>query len=111
MIIKSLYVLMCYSSTSPPTDLRGIIDKMAEYVARNGDEFQEVVKNKKRDDPRFAFLQTGHIHHDYYLAKKTEFTTKFREVAHTNDAKIAPASDVCECKSTAVFCRWFSFPE
>ncbi|EUB63643.1 Splicing factor, arginine/serine-rich [Echinococcus granulosus] len=61
---------------SPPSDLRGIIDKMAEYVARNGEEFQEVVKKQKQNDTRFAFLQTGHIHHDYYLAKKKEFVAK-----------------------------------
>ncbi|CDS40599.1 splicing factor arginine:serine rich 8 [Echinococcus multilocularis] len=61
---------------SPPSDLRGIIDKMAEYVARNGEEFQEVVKKQKQNDTRFAFLETGHIHHDYYLAKKKEFVAK-----------------------------------
>ncbi|KAL5111155.1 hypothetical protein TcWFU_000392 [Taenia crassiceps] len=65
-------------SMFPPSDLRGIIDKMAEYVARNGEEFQEVVKRQKQNDVRFAFLQTGHIHHDYYLAKKKEFVTKAR---------------------------------
>lgn len=51
---------------------------MAEYVARNGEEFQEVVKKQKQNDARFAFLQVGHIHHDYYLAKKKEFVTKAR---------------------------------
>ncbi|VDM18353.1 unnamed protein product [Hydatigera taeniaeformis] len=66
------------SSMSPPSDLRGIIDKMAEYVARNGEEFQEVVRRQKQNDARFAFLQTGHIHHDYYLAKKKEYVTKAR---------------------------------
>ncbi|KAL5971591.1 hypothetical protein TSMEX_000625 [Taenia solium] len=65
-------------SMSPPSDLRGIIDKMAEYVARNGEEFQEVVKKQKQNDTRFAFLQTGHVHHDYYLAKKKEFVAKAR---------------------------------
>lgn len=75
------------SSSSPPADLRSIIDKMAEYVVRNGDEFQNVVKSKKQDDPRFAFLQTGHIHHDYYIVKKKEFAAKFHKSEQENDAK------------------------
>lgn len=71
----SVCVVWYHSSLSPPSDLRGIIDKMAEYVVRNGEEFQEIVKQQKRSDPRFAFLQSGHIHHEYYLAKKKEFSS------------------------------------
>ncbi|KAM7541165.1 hypothetical protein Aperf_G00000030099 [Anoplocephala perfoliata] len=100
--VRQSHLVSSSISTSPPADLRGIIDKMAEYVARNGDEFQEVVKNKKQDDPRFAFLQIGHIHHDYYLIKKAEFATKFRESAHKNDAKMAHTSDVRESKNETV---------
>uniref|UniRef100_A0A5K3EYE7 SURP motif domain-containing protein n=2 Tax=Mesocestoides corti TaxID=53468 RepID=A0A5K3EYE7_MESCO len=60
-------------TTSPSSEVRGIIDKMAEYVARNGEEFQEVVRKQKQNDSRFAFLQSGHLFHEYYLAKKKEF--------------------------------------
>lgn len=48
---------------------------MAEYVARNGEEFQEVVKKQKQDDVRFAFLEDGHLFHEYYVKKKHEFIT------------------------------------
>lgn len=41
---------------------------MANYVARNGLEFEVTVRNK--NDPRFEFLQEWHVHHQYYLTKK-----------------------------------------
>nr|CDS34449.1 splicing factor arginine:serine rich 8 [Hymenolepis microstoma] len=90
------------SSSSPPADLRSIIDKMAEYVARNGDEFQNVVKSKKQDDPRFAFLQTGHIHHDYYIVKKKEFAAKFHKSEQESDAKSSPMLNTSESKNQEV---------
>lgn len=41
-----------------------VIDKMAAYVARNGDEFAEIVRAK--GDPRFTFLEPDHMYHAYY---------------------------------------------
>ncbi|XP_025088915.1 splicing factor, suppressor of white-apricot homolog isoform X2 [Pomacea canaliculata] len=52
----------------PPPDIQPIIDRMAMYVAKNGLEFEIVVKSKK--DPRFAFLEPGHVHFHYYDSKK-----------------------------------------
>ncbi|KAK7462102.1 hypothetical protein BaRGS_00038474 [Batillaria attramentaria] len=52
----------------PPPDIQPIIDRMAMYVAKNGLEFEIVVKSKK--DPRFAFLEPGHMHFKYYNFKK-----------------------------------------
>ncbi|KAL7061929.1 hypothetical protein AAHC03_0783 [Spirometra sp. Aus1] len=60
------------SSNSPSVEQRVIIDKMAEYVARNGEEFEEIVKNQKKGDPRLAFLRPGHLFHAYYQSKKAE---------------------------------------
>ncbi|XP_068623467.1 protein suppressor of white apricot isoform X2 [Battus philenor] len=48
----------------PPADVQLVIDKMAAYVARNGDEFADIVRAKH--DPRFAFLEPGNPHHAYY---------------------------------------------
>lgn len=49
---------------APPEDIRIVIDKMASYVARNGDEFAEIVRAK--NDPRFTFLDPEHMYHPYY---------------------------------------------
>ena len=44
---------------------------MAMYVAKNGEEFEIVVKSK--NDPRFQFLETWHMHFSYYNFKKHLF--------------------------------------
>ncbi|XP_074641505.1 splicing factor, suppressor of white-apricot homolog isoform X2 [Tubulanus polymorphus] len=52
----------------PPPDMQPIIDKMADYVIRNGIEFEESMRRK--NDVRFEFLIPGHFHHSYYSFKK-----------------------------------------
>ena len=37
-------------------ELRNIIDKLAQFVARNGPEFEQMTKNKQKDNPKFSFL-------------------------------------------------------
>ena len=41
---------------------------MAMYVAKNGVDFEIVVKGK--NDPRFEFLLPHHVHYQYYSFKK-----------------------------------------
>ncbi|XP_043507384.1 calcium homeostasis endoplasmic reticulum protein isoform X1 [Frieseomelitta varia] len=55
-----------------PTDieLRNIIDKLAQFVARNGPEFEQMTKNKQKDNPKFGFLFGGE-HFNYYQYKVT----------------------------------------
>ena len=36
-----------------------MIDKLAVFVARNGDEFERVTKEKQKDNPTFSFLSEG----------------------------------------------------
>ncbi|KAL0131733.1 hypothetical protein PUN28_002942 [Cardiocondyla obscurior] len=55
----------------PPTDVQIIIDKMASYVAKNGRDFETIVKNK--GDPRFNFLELSHQYHGYYAHKLTVY--------------------------------------
>ncbi|XP_030385310.1 calcium homeostasis endoplasmic reticulum protein [Scaptodrosophila lebanonensis] len=45
----------------PPRDanLRNIIDKLAEFVARNGPEFEAITKQKQQGNPKFDFLYGG----------------------------------------------------
>ena len=50
--------------TAPSPHERPIIDKMAQYVARNGAEFELMMR--KKNDERFRFLNTWHPLHSYY---------------------------------------------
>ena len=54
----------------PPTDgdQRNIIDKLAEFVARNGPKFEDMTKNKQKGNPKFQFLFGGE-HYHYYMYK------------------------------------------
>ncbi|XP_012266372.2 splicing factor, suppressor of white-apricot homolog isoform X2 [Athalia rosae] len=53
----------------PPADIQIIIDKMASYVAKNGRDFEAIVKSK--GDPRFNFLELSHQYYGYYAHKLT----------------------------------------
>ncbi|XP_035793948.1 calcium homeostasis endoplasmic reticulum protein-like [Anopheles albimanus] len=54
----------------PPNDieLRNIIDKLADFVARNGPEFESMTKSKQKGNPKFAFLYGGEFY-NYYQYK------------------------------------------
>ena len=45
----------------PPDDpeAKNIIDKLAQFVARNGPEFEKMTKSKQEGNPKFAFLFGG----------------------------------------------------
>ncbi|GAB6028657.1 hypothetical protein CHUAL_004489 [Chamberlinius hualienensis] len=49
----------------PPADIVPVVEKLATYVAKNGEDFEAVVKAKARD-PRFEFLNSDHIYYPYY---------------------------------------------
>ena len=50
--------------------MKNIIDKLANFVARNGRDFENMTKNKQKDNPRFSFLFGGE-HFNYYQFKVT----------------------------------------
>lgn len=56
----------------PPNDieLRNIIDKLAQFVARNGPEFEQMTKKKQKGNPKFGFLFGGD-YFNYYQYKVT----------------------------------------
>lgn len=74
----------------PPPDIQPVIDKLAEYVARNGLKFEASVRAKK--DTRFDFLQSWHQYNAYYEFKKNYFLQKegkaLVESVTTNEDKL-----------------------
>ncbi|XP_063699895.1 calcium homeostasis endoplasmic reticulum protein [Culicoides brevitarsis] len=53
-------------------NLRNIIDKLAEFVARNGLEFEQMTRNKQQNNPKFAFLYGGEFFSYYQWRKEKE---------------------------------------
>ena len=49
-------------------ETRNIIDKLANFVARNGPEFEQMTMTKQQRNPKFSFLFSG-SHHAYYKWK------------------------------------------
>ena len=56
----------------PPDDpeMKNIIDKLAQFVARNGPEFEAMTKAKQENNPKFGFLFGGEFY-NYYTYKVT----------------------------------------
>lgn len=49
-------------------ELRNVIDKLAQFVARNGPEFEKMTMEKQKDNPKFSFLFGGDFY-GYYKYK------------------------------------------
>ncbi len=59
-------------------ELRNIIDKLAQFVARNGPEFEQMTKDKQEDNPRFYFLFGGEFF-NYYKFRVSQEQTLIRK--------------------------------
>lgn len=68
----------------PDEETKVVIDKMACYVVKNGNDFENIVRS--RDDPRFVFLKEDHEYYPYYRHKVEEETKRTKgEVNENND--------------------------
>lgn len=56
----------------PPPDIRGIVDKTAQFVARNGPEFERRILANGRNNVKFNFLNPGDPYHAYYQHRVSE---------------------------------------
>ncbi|XP_065840413.1 splicing factor 3A subunit 1-like isoform X2 [Oscarella lobularis] len=57
----------------PPPEVRNIVDKTANFVARNGIEFEIRIRQNEQDNPKFNFLNFDDPYHAYYQHKVREF--------------------------------------
>lgn len=51
----------------PPSFLKRVVEKMVEFIARNGKEFEGIIVNQDRVKGRFPFLLPTNQYHPYYL--------------------------------------------
>ncbi|PYH80759.1 Surp module [Aspergillus uvarum CBS 121591] len=56
----------------PPKDIRAIVEKTAGYVARNGPVFEDRVREKERNNPKFSFLNPDDAYGPFYQWRLTE---------------------------------------
>lgn len=69
MIEQEFYMLLTWSIFTDQ-ELKNIIDKLAQFVARNGPEFEQMTKTKQKENPKFSFLFGGE-YFNYYQYKVT----------------------------------------
>ncbi|XP_031285580.1 probable splicing factor 3A subunit 1 [Pistacia vera] len=88
----------------PPPDIRNIVDKTAQFVAKNGLEFEKRIIANNANNAKFNFLSSSDPYHAYYQHRLTEFraqnqssTQQFPsqplDIAVPESAPSAPAAD------------------
>jgi hypothetical protein len=81
----------------PSPDMQPIIDKLATYVAKNGHDFENIIKAK--NDLRFAFVHPWNENHGYYLYKKQlcleQIEQEKREVSVVKETKTTGEISYC----------------
>lgn len=53
----------------PPPDIRAIVDKTAQFVARNGVEFEKRILANEKNNVKFNFLNPTDPYHAYYKVR------------------------------------------
>lgn len=57
----------------PPPDIRSIVDKTAQFVAKNGPEFEKRILANEKNNVKFNFLNATDPYHAYYQHRVSEF--------------------------------------
>lgn len=57
----------------PPPDIRNIVDKTAQFVAKNGPEFEKRIIANNANNAKFNFLTSSDPYHAYYQHRLSEF--------------------------------------
>ncbi|KAI9145738.1 Pre-mRNA splicing factor PRP21 like protein-domain-containing protein [Paraphysoderma sedebokerense] len=56
----------------PPPEVRGIVEKTASFVARNGIQFEERIRENEKSNPKFCFLNPTDPYHAFYQYRVKE---------------------------------------
>ncbi|KAJ1801058.1 SF3a splicing factor complex subunit [Coemansia sp. RSA 2399] len=72
----------------PPQDIKAIVDKTAEHVAKSGEAFQQLIRDKYQGNARFSFIYPN----DPYFAYYDMMIGKFRSGGSANDDEDAASA-------------------
>lgn len=73
----------------PPPDIRAIVDKTAQFVAKNGAEFEARILASEANNVKFNFLQPTDPYHAYYRMR----VKHFQEPEDQQGGEAAPAKE------------------
>ncbi|GLI60020.1 hypothetical protein VaNZ11_002084, partial [Volvox africanus] len=60
----------------PPPDIRAIIDKTAQFVSKNGVEFEKRILSNEKNNVKFNFLVPTDPYHAYYKLRIKDFSAE-----------------------------------
>ncbi|XP_068639249.1 probable splicing factor 3A subunit 1 [Aristolochia californica] len=75
----------------PPPDIRNIVDKTAQFVAKNGPEFEKRILANNAGNAKFNFLSSSDPYHAYYQHRMSEFRAQIQSSAQ--QPALSQASD------------------
>ncbi|KAI7998818.1 putative splicing factor 3A subunit 1 [Camellia lanceoleosa] len=80
----------------PPPDIRNIVDKTAQFVAKNGPEFEKRIIANNAGNAKFNFLNASDPYHAYYQHRLSEFraqnqTSSLQQPSDTSAPESAPS--------------------
>jgi splicing factor 3A subunit 1 len=58
----------------PPPELRTVVDTAAQYVAKNGEEFEKKILKNEGSKTKFGFVLKENPYHSYYKMRIEDFT-------------------------------------
>ncbi|WCJ34077.1 SWAP (Suppressor-of-White-APricot)/surp domain-containing protein [Euphorbia peplus] len=76
----------------PPPDIRNIVDKTSQFVAKNGPEFEKRIIASNAHNAKFNFLTASDPYHAYYQHRLSEFRAQNQSPALQSSAIPADSS-------------------
>lgn len=105
----NVYDFLFIFTINTDTGLRNIIDKLAEFVARNGPEFESITKVKQQGNPKFSFLYGGE-HYHYYQWRTEQASKRIQNplIWHWNEFFLFLCYLICLffCFNSRLSCHW-----
>ncbi|KAK2634532.1 hypothetical protein Ddye_029324 [Dipteronia dyeriana] len=77
----------------PPPDIRNIVDKTSQFVAKNGPEFEKRIIANNANNAKFNFLSSSDPYHAYYQHRLSEFRAQNQSSSQLSPSQLAD-SDV-----------------
>lgn len=68
----------------PPPEIRGVIEKTAGYVARNGPGFEDRIRESEKMDGKFSFINKDDPYYSYYSWRVAELQNGGKSIGGDN---------------------------
>lgn len=83
----------------PPPDIRNIVDKTSQFVAKNGPEFEKRIIANNANNAKFNFLNSSDPYHAYYQHRLSEFRAQNQSSAQQPPLQLADSAAIESAQS------------